>query len=163
MKKVTILAMLTVGIAAGTVVWAGHHETRKQAAWFDSEVCEICKPMSVHTELMTSMKWETHTIKDGMLMVAMIPEKHRTKFERLCAKMHKKGEQIAASGKSVDLCGFCDSFGKLKQAGAKEEMVKTAFGRITLITAQDAATVKKIHKHAKRTQDEAKKMAAAMN
>ena len=162
MKNVAMLAILVVGFAACTLVWAGHLETEKQAGWFDAEACEICKPMSENAELMTSMKWETHKIKGGMLMVARIPEEHKKAFEAICAKMHEKGKQIATSGESADLCGFCESFGKLMQAGAKEEKVKTAFGHITLVTAMDPAAVKLIHKHAERTQEEAKKMFAAV-
>ena len=51
----------------------------------------------------------------------------------------------------MELCGFCDSYGALKQAGAKEQEITTDFGMITMLTSDDSDLVKKIHDHADRT------------
>ena len=49
-----------------------------------------------------------------------------------------------------------------KFAAAEEEMIKTGFGTISLLTAKKPKTVKMIHKHAERSQQEAKKMEEMM-
>ena len=162
MKNVTLLALLGVALAVGSFAWAEHHGDEHQAGWFDMGACEICSPMAAHPELMTERQWETHKIDNGMLMVALIPEKHQETFAGMCKMMKQKGKEIAASGKSAHLCGFCESFGQLTDAGAKEQIVETKFGNITLVTATESATVSKIHRHAERTQEEAKKMAEMM-
>lgn len=163
MKNVAMVAVLVVGFGACTLVWAGDQDDKKQAGWFDAAACEMCKPMTEDAGLMTSMKWETHKIKDGMLMVASIPKEYRKAFEAVCAKMQENGRQIATRSGSVNLCGFCESLGKLMQAGAKQEKVKSAFGYIVLVTADDTAAVDLIHKHAEWSQDQAKKLLESKN
>ncbi|MCZ6837220.1 MAG: hypothetical protein O7G85_15705 [Planctomycetota bacterium] len=163
MKNVALLAVLVVGFGACTLVWAGDQDAKKKAGWFDAAACGMCKPMTEYPELMTSMKWETHKIKDGMLMVTSIPEEHRKTFEAVCTKMQENGRQLATRGESVDLCGHCESFGKLMQAGVRQEKIMTAFGHIALVTANDPTTVELIHKHAEQSQDETKKMLANKN
>lgn len=64
--------------------------------------------------------------------------------------MEAAGEELAA-GKSMDLCGFCSSYDKLKKAGAKEQQIKTEFGMIGMVTSDDPDVVKQIHSHADRT------------
>ncbi|MFC1653196.1 hypothetical protein ACFL3F_05710 [Planctomycetota bacterium] len=148
-----------MSVFAGTLVWA---ESKKQVGWFDAETCEYCKLMSTNPEMMSAMKFETHKINDGMLIVVMVPEPHQKTFETLWSKMHEMDKQIATSGESVSMCGCCESFEKLKQAGAKDQEITTAFGKILLVKAKDPATVKMIHKHVDRTLKEEKKMAEAM-
>lgn len=164
MKKVVLLAMVGVALAAGSLVWAEHHGEGhgEKAGWFDMAHCEICSPMAKHPELMQEMEWETHKIDSGMLMVAQIPEKHRVMFEGMCQKMKQKGEELAKSDKSASLCGFCNSYQGLTEEGAKEQIVKTAFGNITLLTSPKPEVVREIHKHAERSQVEAKKMEEMM-
>ena len=162
MKNVTILALFAVALAVGSLAWAEHHGDEHHSGWFDSEACEICSPMAEHPELMTEMQWETHKIANGMLMVALIPDQHKETFAGLCTMMKQKSEEIVSRGKSASLCGFCESFHQLTEAGAKEEKVETEFGNITLVTAAEPATVSMIHQHAERTQEEAKKMAEMM-
>lgn len=178
MKKSAVVMMVLL-VTVGSLVWAQSQSCSskacstaqtcckskacsQQVGWFDAGACDICKPMHAHPELMTSMKWETHKIKNGMLMVATIPAEHQKKFARLCAKIHKQGEELVASGAALSLCGFCDSYGKLKQVGAQEEKIKTDFGSITILSAKDATVVKRIHTHAERCQEESKKLALAM-
>ena len=162
MKKITMLALLGVALAVGSLAWADHHEGEHQAEWFDATACEICSPMAAHPELMAESQWETHKIKNGMLMVALIPEKHKEAFAGMCKMMKQKGKEIASSGTSAKLCGFCESYQDLTESGAKEEIVETEFGNITLLTSSDYTVVQRIHRHAARTQEEAKKMAEMM-
>ena len=166
MKYVATLALLAVAVVAGSYVWAEHHGDHSHgdhAGWFDVEKCDICRPMAQDTELMTAVKWETHKINNGMLMVSLVPEEHQEKFQAMCTAMHAKAEELG-KGKMRDaqLCGFCQSYGKLMQAGGSEEMIKTGFGNISLFTAENPETVKMIHEHAERSQVEAKKMEEMM-
>ena len=165
MKYAAMVAGLAVAIAAGSYVWAEHHGDHahgEKAGWFDVEHCDVCAPMSKDPELMSSLQWETHKVKSGMLMVSIIPEEHRKTFDAMCEQMQAKGKEIAASGKEADLCGFCDSYGKILRAGAEEEIVKTGFGNVSLVTAKSPEAVKMIHEHAQRSQEEMKKMMAEM-
>lgn len=165
MKYMTTLALVAVAVVAGSYVWAEHqtHEHGDKPGWFDCESCDICKPMAEDPKLMAALKWETHKIKNGMLMVTIVPEEYKEKFAGMCNEMHAKGKELG-EGKINDpqLCGFCQSYGKLMQAGGSEEMIKTAFGNISLFTAEKPATVKMIHEHAERSQEEAKKMEEMM-
>lgn len=166
MKKISMLALLLMAVAAGSMVWADHHEGDHKhdgkAGWFDSAHCDVCKPWNENQQLMMSTKWETHLIKNGMLMVSVVPKDMMDDFQAVCKKCEANHKAIAAGGKEASMCGFCDAMGGLMQAGVKMEEVTTEFGKITLMTSDDAATVKKIHEVAKKSQEEAKKMLAAM-
>ena len=157
MKNLTNFAVIVVVLAVGSYVWADHHES----SWFDGANCDLCKSMVHHEDLMHSMKWETHKIKDGMLMTTSVPERHLKTFRDMCDKREEIENKHIAGAKPQGLCGFCDSMGKLLAKGANLQKIDTQDGRITLVTAKDPATVKMIHQHAERTQDEAKKMLAA--
>jgi len=167
MKKMLMAICLVPVVAFGTFVWAAHHEgehagEHQASGWFDAHACDICKPWTESPEMMTAMDWETHSIKNGMMMVSVVPDSHREKFDVICKKMDQTIGKIAAGEQPKGLCGFCQAMGGLMEAGAKTEDIATAFGKITLITADNPQTVAKIHAVAKRAQQEAKKMAAAM-
>lgn len=163
MKKLSMLALLVVGIAAGSFVWADHHEEgHKHSKWFDAESCDICKPWHEDVELMKSTKWETHIIKKGVLMVATVSKDQMGSYSKACKKMDAVLAKISAGQSPKELCGFCTAMGGLMQTGAEMEKINTQTGDITILTSDDAETVKKIHAFAKRTQEETKKMLAAM-
>jgi hypothetical protein len=75
-------------------------------------------------------------------------------------KMKDTGEQLK-SGKKMELCGFCNSYGKLMDAGAKEQEIETAFGMINLLTSDNPEVAEEIKKHAKCTKREYKAMLKA--
>lgn len=162
MKKISMLVLLVVAVATGSFVWADHHEKGEKhdhAGWFDSASCDVCNPWSKNPQLMMSTKWETHLIKNGMLMTSVVPEEHQQAFEKVCKQCEKNHETV---GKNASMCGFCEAMGGLMAAGVQMEEVKTDFGKITLMTSDDASTVKKIHEVAKKSQEEAKKMMAML-
>lgn len=167
MKKVSMFVMLLVAVAAGSFVWADHHEGEHKhdgkAGWFDSAHCDVCKPWDENKSLMMSTKWETHVIKNGMIMISMVPDEYKEDFEKVCTQCEANHKKIAAEGKKASMCGFCAAMDGLAEAGAKTEEVKTDFGKITLITSNDEATAKKIQDVAKKSQDETKKMIEAMS
>lgn len=155
MKK-TIVALFAFACLS-TVAIADHHEG---GSWFDMEKCGMCKHMAGHQELMMSMKWETHLIDNGMMSIATIPDQHKATMESVHQKMKAAAEQLKA-GKEMHLCGFCDSYGKLMDAGAKEQEIETEFGMVALLTSDQPELADKIKKHAKRTQREYKAMLQA--
>ncbi|MGI9457871.1 MAG: hypothetical protein ACR2NU_15000 [Aeoliella sp.] len=162
MKKVAFLALLAMGGIACSLAWADDREKTHEHGWFDAAHCTLCKPMSEHKELMMEMKWETHKIDNGLLMVASVPEEHMEVYRECCSQMDENIEVMKEGKAPEHLCGFCQSMGGLMQGGAKMEKVKTGFGTITLVTAGNEDAVGMIHKHAKRTQEEAKKMEEMM-
>jgi hypothetical protein len=163
MRKVLLLLVLSLGVAAGSLVWADHHEgEHNHGKWFDAAACDVCKPWTENPALMMSTKWESHRLKNGMLMVSMVPKDQMDAFTQVCQQMDVTIEKIATGEQPEGLCGFCQAMGGLKMAGAKVEKVDTEFGNITLVTAENPETVQKIHKVLQRSQKEAKKLAELM-
>ena len=164
MKKFSLVTLLAIGVALGSFAWADHHEgDHKHSNWFDAGACDICKPWSENSQLMMSTKWETHTTKSGMMMVAIAPEGQKDAFDATCKKMDANVKKIMAGAEPKGLCGFCQAMGGLMEAGSEMEKVKTSFGTVTLVTSGNPEAVKKIHAVAKRSQEEAKKMLAVLN
>ena len=129
--------------------------------WFDMQNCDICKCMAKNMDVMMEMKWETHKIADGMMMIAVIPEKHKKTME----KAHEEMMHVIAKmekGAKTHMCGFCTSYGGLKQAGAKFEELETVGGKVTLVTSNEPELVEKIHTHADKTIAAHKKMMKEM-
>ena len=158
MKRVSIFCSLALLLAVGVSAVADHHEKGEgeKTGWFDAEHCTICQPMAKNPQLMMSIKWETHKIDNGMLMMSTVPESKKEKFREACAQMKKIAKKVAEGEKpDAVCCGFCTAFGKAMQAGAKEQQIKTKRGAITLLTAQSPETVEMLHKMADRTIDEA--------
>ena len=57
MRKVSLFVVLALGVAAGSLVWADHHEgAHKHGKWFDAASCDICKPWAENPALMMSTK-----------------------------------------------------------------------------------------------------------
>lgn len=171
MKKISTLVVLALVVALGSYATADHHEEAEgqhadghsHSKWFDAPNCDICKPWTAHPDLMMSTDWETHTIENGMVMVSVVPKDKLETYNAVCKQMDATIEKMkTGQHQPKGLCGFCEAMGGLVMAGAKVEKVETAFGNITLVTADNAEAVKKIHEVAKRTQEEAKKMAAMM-
>lgn len=160
MKKFSMCALLAVGVAVSSFAWADHHEGSEHGGWFDAEHCDVCKPLAQNPQLMMSTKWESHLLKNGMMMVASPPKEQMGKFREVCQKMDMAVEKIAEGEKPKGLCGFCEAMGGVMQAGATLEKVETEFGEVTLVTSDNPETVKKIHEVAKRSQEEMEKIAA---
>jgi hypothetical protein len=137
---VCMLLLLTTAVA----------DQRDEKPWFDMQNCEICKPMGEHMDVMKHVTWEAHKIDNGMLSASVVPDEDRAMVDAIHKKMHAVGE-LLATGKEMDLCGFCTSYAALKRAGAKEQEIKTDFGMISMLTSDDPEVVTKIHAHAHRT------------
>ena len=161
-KKLTAQKLVTTGlIGAGLLVaifgWSGSATSEEQQKWLDLKNCAICQHMGEHEELMKSMKWETHLIKNGMMSVAIIPDAHKKTMQAAHKAMEKTIERLE-SGEPMELCGFCSSYGQLMKSGATTEDIDTTMGKISLLTSTDQRVVKAIHKHAEKTIKEYKKI-----
>ncbi len=131
----------------------------KEKPYFDMENCTICKCMKSMD--MNRIKWETHKIDNGMLMVMVVPEDMKAMWGT-CKKNMDATFTKMESGTKMEICQFCTSFGQLMESGAKTKELDTAGGSITLVTSDDPAVVQKIHTMAMKVQDEHKKMMEMM-
>lgn len=154
MKKLSF-AVVALALTAGIIAVAG-----EEGPWFDLENCAFCKNLSAEPGMLDAMHWENHVIDEGMLTVTQVPEQYREAWARARKHMQETGEKMQA-GEALHLCGFCQSYGKLLQAGAKVEEIDGDVVKITLMTSDDPEVVKAIQAHAQRTIDEYKKMVEA--
>jgi hypothetical protein len=150
MKKILLVCLVSVGL--NSLATAGD--------WFDMEKCEICKPMAEHMHMMGDVKWETHMLPNGFLSISVIPPEHKEMMDKAHDEMEAQIKR-AMNGEEMELCGHCQSWGKLMDAGAHREELDTVGGMITIVTADDAEAVKKIQAHAQKSMDEFKKMMQA--
>ncbi|MGI9518042.1 MAG: hypothetical protein ACR2NP_13395 [Pirellulaceae bacterium] len=151
-------ALLVVSFLAGT---AYAQDQEAEVAWFDMANCEICQHMGEIEGLLQHVKWETHIIPNGMMMVSVVPESMKDEMEKAKQGMMQTISRIE-SGEQVQCCGFCQSLGALTNAGAVETQIESVAGEITMITSEDPALVEKIHAHAKHTIEAYKEMMANM-
>jgi len=168
MKKfMTPVAMGAVVLAIGAFAVADHHlagekEHGDKIDFFDVEKCTICKCMGEHKDLMAAVKWETHLLEDGMLMMSVVPKDMQDKMSKCCEEMHATAEKVMTGQVEGQMCGFCQGFGGLMAAGAKHQEIETGVGRITVITSDKAETVKMIHDLGKKAQEATEKMEKEM-
>ncbi len=134
-------------------------QDNKEKPFFDMENCTICKCMKNMD--MNRIKWETHKIDNGMLMMMVVPEDMKATWAT-CKKNMDATVTKMESGTEMEVCRFCTSFGELMESGAKTKELETAVGCITLVTSDDPAVVGKIHTMALKIQDEHKKMMEMM-
>ena len=160
MKRTILLAVSTVLLMVASVS-AQEEGEKTETKWFDMEQCAVCKHMAQHKDMMQEVKWENHSIPNGMLSVTVIPENLKAPFNKAMASMEKTIAEMKA-GKQMKCCGFCQSMGKLDGAGAKTIKIKTALGEITLVTSDDPKVVQAIHTHAKKTNEAHKQMMKQM-
>ena len=116
-----------------TTAVADHHEEKP---WLDMQNCEICKPMGEHMDVMKHVTWETHRIDNGMLSASVIPAEDRAMVNAIHKKMHAAVNYLRPEKR----WRYADSarlMRRLKQAGAKEQEIKTDFGMISMLTSDD--------------------------
>lgn len=101
-------------------------------------------------------------IDNGMLAFTMIPTDKKEAMAK-CKKDMKATAEKLKSGEKMELCGFCNSYGALIQAGAKETEIETGAGVISMLTSDKPEIVKKIQEHAKQTIKEYEAMLASQN
>ena len=95
-----------------------------------------------------------------MLSASVVPEKYQARMAECHKKMHATAAELQ-TGKVMPLCGFCQSYGQLMEAGAKSTELQTVGGDIHLLTSDDPQLVTKIQAHAEKSIEEFKKMMAS--
>ena len=156
MRRALVLG-LAICLAVSAAAVAQDKQKKADKTWFDMENFAMCKNISSQPGLMEAMKWEVHKIDNGMLLVANIPENMDGAWKKAMAGMDATKKELE-SGKQLQLCGFCQAFGKAIQDGAQEENVDGSFSKIQLITSDDPEVIKQLHDIADRCSKEMKAM-----
>jgi len=154
MKKLTFLAVLAVTAMAASAVPAG------DTPWFDLANCSFCKSMSQEPGLMDHISWENHKIANGMISVTVVDPEYKEAWDRAHMGMMEAAKKLE-SGEQMPVCGFCNSYGMLKMAGATCDYVETSVGLVYTMTSDNEELIQKIHAHTDKTNEEYAKMMAA--
>ncbi len=143
MKKISAL-IVCLSLVCGTLATA-----QQDASWFDMK-CGVCKAMSDIDGLLERVKCDTQIIDNGMITVTVVPDDMKTSMAAANEKMEAAIKRLMA-GEHMELCGFCQSMGKLHQAGAKIDKYSTDAAEVMLITSDKPEVVDMIHAHATKT------------
>jgi len=160
MRKVALAFALAALVAV--VAFAGEEEkSPTNSPWFDLENCDFCKHLSAQEGLMDHMDWENINFAAGSMSVTTVAPGYEDKFKKAIQLMEEAGKKMMA-GEKLHMCGMCQSMGELFQTGkAQYESFETKGGWVSLTTSTDPETIKKIHAHTDRTNEEFAKMVAA--
>lgn len=146
------------GQAARAQEKAAQEKTVTTKPWFDLQNCGMCKHLAAQEGLMDAIKWEVHKIDNGAIMVANVPENMMDKWNKAAAAMETAAKELQ-TGKHMEMCGFCECYGKLAQSGMHVQEYKGETGNISLLTSDKPEVVKQIHEMADRTVKEQKMLA----
>ncbi len=153
MKSVRIAAALAIVVAVAAFVVA------EDKPWFDMKNCAMCSTLASKPGLLEAMTWEHFPIANGVMQVGHCPDEHKAAFGMAMGEMGKVQEKMRA-GETVNLDGYCTTFGSLLAAGAKMENFEAAHSSVTLITSSDPKVVEMIHAFAQKTTEALVKMEA---
>jgi len=150
------------GLLVSTSLWAvatvqDDEKQDKEIAWFDMDHCEICKNMASMKDSMHRIKWETHMLDNGMITVSVVPDDMKEEMAKAEAGVEKTVAKLE-QGEQLDMCGFCQNYGKLMMLGAKFKELRTVGVNISIVTSSDPEVVKEIHAMGKRSRIEHEKM-----
>lgn len=167
MKKSLSLTILLALAAGALPALAGEsaplaHKT--PSGWFDMENCYFCKNLVADPQLLSHCQWETRPTSDGMLTIMTVEPEWRGAMAKVNAAMENCITQM--HGGKVDLakvkmCGFCQAYGELMNAGVKMETVKGDVAEVTIMRSDDPKLVQRMHDIAKRNTEEMAIMMAA--
>ena len=149
--------LVSTSFCAVATVQDEEEKQEKEIAWFDMDHCEICKNMASMKHSMHRIKWESHLLDDGMITVSIVPDDMKEEMEKAEAGVEKTVAKLQ-QGERLDMCGFCQSYGKLMFQGAKFKDIKTVGVNISIVTSSDPEVVKEIHAMSKRSKVEHEKM-----
>ena len=149
---------LLVSTSLCSVATAQEEEKQeKEIAWFDMDHCEICKNMASMKHDMHKIKWETEMLDDGIITVSVVPDDMKAEMEKAEAGVQKTVARLE-QGEHLDMCGFCQNYGKLMGMGAKFKTLKMAGVNVDIITSSDQEVVTEIHAMGKKFKGEHEKM-----
>lgn len=129
----------------------------KEIAWFDMENCAICKNLASMKHDMHKLEWESHMLEDGMISVVKVPADMKEAMDKADAGVQATVARLE-QGEQLEMCGYCQSYGKLMAMGANFKDIKTMGVNINVVTSSDPDVVKEIHAMAKQAKIEHEKM-----
>ena len=149
--KVTSVLMAMIFILAGGAIGG-------DKPWFDMG-CDLCKVFLEEPKLMETMGWEQYEISNGIVQISTVEASLLPAYRTAHGKM-MAGLDRLEKGDSLYLCGYCTTFGKLTEAGAKIEYIETKTGDVLILTGDKPELIADIKAMAQRTEEEMKKMEA---
>ena len=148
--------MISLGVFAQAVAQDQDKPAGKMR-WFDMDHCAICANLASQKQEMHRIKWELHQLDNGTLTISVIPEDMKKGMSDVEKGIEKTVGELM-SGKALDLCGYCETYGQLMGMGAKFKDLKTVGGKISIITSSDSEIVEQIHAFGERSKVEHAKM-----
>jgi len=138
--KIVFGLMLVILIAASIGI-------AEDKPWFDMGNCDFCSKMS--PELMANMQYEQYRISNGLMVLTIVKPEYKDECLKALAAMEQLGKDIQ-EGKVTDvkMCGHCEYYGKMMEAGAKMEHISAGPAEIDLITSDDPEVLKMINIYA---------------
>ncbi len=155
MKSSRLLALAAVILAVcSTFVLA------QEKPWFDLQNCSFCKHLMTDPKLMENMTWDHYDISNGVVSVTTVNPEFMASFKKAMDEMEKVGQEMTKGKADVSMCGSCEYYGKMMQAGAKIEYVPTKTGVIVLIISDKPAVIDMIKTYGQRNREELAKWEA---
>ena len=164
MTRISLAVVFGLLVATSLSAVAIVQEKDKQeseAAWFDMDNCAICKNMASMKKDMHKIKWESHMLDNGMISVAKVPDDMKDAMEEAKAGVEKTVAKLA-QGEQLEMCGYCQNYGKLMEMGANFKEIESMGVKISIVTSNDSEVVKAIQEMGKRAKVEHDKMIAKL-
>lgn len=162
MTRISLALMFGLLVSTSLCAIAVVQEKEKQeteAIWFDLDNCAICKNMASMKHEMHKIEWESHMLDNGMISIAKVPDDMKDAMKKaeegVQATVAKMGQ-----GEQLEMCGYCQNYGKLMDMGASFKEIKTMGVNISVVTSSDPDVVKEIQAMGKRAKVEHDKMIA---
>jgi hypothetical protein len=156
MRKSTLLTVLLVFVVCAAVV-------ADDVKWFDMKGCAFCKNLTKDPKLMENMSWENHDISNGNVTITTVKPDYKPAYleaQKAMMELGMKMEKGELKPDEVPMCGHCQNYGKLMEAGAKFEYVPGEAAEVVIIWSDNPEVVKQIKEFGKRNRDEWAKMEA---
>jgi hypothetical protein len=151
--------LVSTSLCAVAIVQEEEEKQETEAVWFDMDNCAICKNMASMRHDMHKIEWESHMLDDGMITVAKVPDDMKAAMEKAEASIQQTVAKLE-QGEQLELCGYCQNYGKLMEMGAKFKEIKTMGVSISVVTSRDKEVVKEIQAMGKKAKIEHDKMIA---
>ncbi len=153
MKRLVTLS-LAIALVAGFSASALSGDHGSAGAWFDMEKCGMCSNMAKYDGLVDNMQWESHDMAKGIMTLCTVSDGYLEKYRSATKDMHAAGARMM-QGEQMEMCGSCTAMGGIMMSGAVGmESIEIKHGSIMMFTSDDAETVKKLQKWAKRNETE---------
>lgn len=149
--------LVSTTLCAVATVQDEEEKQETEIAWFDMDHCAICKNMAAMKHDMHKIKWESHMLDDGMISIAIVPDDMKDEMKKAEAGVKETVAKLE-QGEQLEMCGYCQNYGKLMSLGAKFKEIKTLGVDISIVTSSDPEVVKEIQAMGERAKVEHDKM-----